>query len=603
MASAIDLSAYKETMILLGTAGVVVPLVHRLKISPILGYIAAGAILGPHVLGALVGKFPLLSWVTVQNTKDIAGLAELGVVFLLFVIGLELSPKRLVTMRRFVFGLGTLQVVITAAILTAAIRWGGLPPQAAVLAGLALALSSTAIVVELLARQDRMSSSTGRASISVLLMQDLAVVPILFLIGALGEDGKDISVARGLGQAMLQAVAALTAIVLLGLFLLRPLFRLVAATASIELFVAATLFVALGCGVLTASAGLSMALGAFVAGLLLAESEFRRAIEATIEPFKGLLLGVFFFSVGMLIDIGMLWRHPVLILAAAIGLVAVKTALYVPMARLFGLSWPTAIESGLLIGPCGEFAFIIIGLALAEQIVPVDAAAFLLAVVALTMAMLPLLAPLGRRLASSWISRSTSDPLLLAVPPAAETNRAIVVGYGRVGSLVVDMLKRHDVPHIATEINPRSVTRGRNNGDLVYYGDAKSALFLERCNVRQATALIITIHTSAEIDAIVEAARSMRADIPIIARARDAAHAQHLYGLGVTDAVPETIEASLQLSEAALVAIGVPTGPVIASIHEKRDEFRSILQKSAQSGGRETTHGIKRKTQGRSAKG
>jgi CPA2 family monovalent cation:H+ antiporter-2 len=286
----------------------------------------------------------------------------------------------------------------------------------------------------------------------------------------------------------------------------------------------------------------------------------------------------------------------VLILTAAIGLVVAKTLIYLPMARILGLSWPTALESGLLLGPCGEFAFIILGIAITEKIVPGEAAGFLLAVVALTMAMLPLLSPLGRWIASSWTTQATSDPELLATPPPNDAARAIVVGYGRVGSLVVDMLARHAVPHIATEINPRDVKRGRNNGHPVFFGDAKSPLFLERCNLQKATALIITIHTSKEIDAIVNAARSTRPDIPIISRARDAAHAQHLYGLGVTDVVPETIEASLQLSEAALVAIGVPTGLVIASIHEKRDEFRAILQESAKIVGRETTHGLRRKT-------
>ena len=585
MAAAIELSSYKEALILLGTAGVVVPIVHRLKVSPILGFLAAGALLGPHLLGALAHKVPVLSWITISDAKEITWLAELGVVFLLFVIGLELSPQRLMTMRRLVFGLGTLQLVTAAALIGLAAQLAGAAPQAAQLIGLALALSSTAIVVEILADQDRLASSTGRASFSVLLLQDLAVVPIMFLVGVLGASS-DMSVIAGLGVAALQAAAALLAIVAFGLLLLRPLFRLVASTASPELFMATTLFVVIGSGVVTASAGLSMGLGAFVGGLLLAETEYRRAVEATIEPFKGLLLGVFFFSVGMSIDISVVLANPLLVLAGAIGLVAVKAALAAPLARWYGLSWPAAAEAALLLGPGGEFAFIIIGMAATAAIIPAPTAGLLLAMVAVTMAALPMLAGLGRRMSVSWRSRIPTDPELLAAPVPG-SGRAIVVGYGRVGSLVASMLERHGRAYLATDFDARTVSEARKAGHPVYFGDAKNAAFLERCGLREASILIVTIHTPKEIDAIVQAARSLRRDVPIVSRARDAIHARHLYALGVSDAVPETIEASLQLSEAALVAIGVPAGPVIASIHEKRDEFRAMLQR-ATDGQRET---------------
>ena len=403
MTSAIELASYKEALILLGTAGVVVPIVHRLRISPILGFLAAGALLGPHLLGALAARLPLLTYVTVQDGKDIAWLGELGVVFLLFVIGLELSPQRLMTMRRLVFGLGALQMLVAAAAIGFLAHKFGVAPRAAALIGLSLALSSTAIVIELMAAQDRLASSTGRAVFSVLLLQDLAVVPILFLVGAFGTQS-DMPLAMGLGKALLQAVIVLAVIVALGLWLLRPLFRLVAATASHELFMATTLFVVLGSGVLSAAAGLSMALGAFVGGLLLAETEYRRAIEATIEPFKGLLLGVFFFSVGMQIDIAVLKQSPILILAMAAGLIGLKAALFVPLARWFGLSWPASLESALLLGPGGEFAFIIIGLAASSAIMDPAMAGQMLAVVTLTMVALPFLALAGRRIADVWRS-------------------------------------------------------------------------------------------------------------------------------------------------------------------------------------------------------
>jgi monovalent cation:H+ antiporter-2, CPA2 family len=594
MTSTIELASYKEALILLGTAGVVVPIVHRLKISPILGFLAAGALLGPHLLGALAARFPWLTSVTVQDGKDIAWLGELGVVFLLFVIGLELSPQRLLTMRRLVFGLGALQMLVSAAAIGYLASRFGASPRAAALIGLSLALSSTAIVIELMAAQDRLASSTGRSVFSVLLLQDLAVVPILFLVGAFGTQS-DMPLAMGLGKAMLQAIIVLAVIVVLGLWLLRPLFRLVAATASHELFMATTLFVVLGSGVLSAAAGLSMALGAFVGGLLLAETEYRRAIEATIEPFKGLLLGVFFFSVGMQIDIAVLKQSPLLILGLAAGLILLKAALFVPLGRWFGLSWPASLESALLLGPGGEFAFIIIGLAASSAIMDSAMAGQMLAVVTLTMVALPFLATAGRRIVDAWKARTPVAPELLVQPSAADGKRAIVVGYGRVGTLVVGMLERHNVPHLATELDGRAVTDGRRNSHAVYYGDAKNPQFLERCGVRNASALIITISGAKEIDAIVQTARALSPTIPIVSRARDAGHAEHLYGLGVNDAVPETIEASLQLSEAALVSIGVPTGLVIASIHEKRDEFRTLLLSAAQANGRVSSRAMRRK--------
>lgn len=596
MASAVDPAAYKEALILLGTAALIVPVVHRLKVSPILGFVAMGALLGPHLLGALAWNVPLLSYVTVSDSKEIAWLAELGVVFLLFVIGLELSPRRLITMRRLVFGLGTLQVLVTAAVLALAVRLMGFTPNASVLIGLALSLSSTAIVVELLAAQDRLASTTGRASVAVLLLQDLAVVPILFLVGVLGA-GSGISVASGLAKALLQAAAVLAVIILIGKFLLTPLFRHVAATQTIELFTAATLFVVVGSGVLSATAGLSMAMGAFVGGLLLAETEFRKAVEATLAPFKGLLLGVFFFSVGMSIDVDAILSSPLAVLAATVCIIAVKALLFVPLARLFGVPLGPAVESALLLGPGGEFAFIIIGLAVGAGVVPSSSAALLLASVAMSMVLLPVLAPVGRLVKS----RIQADPAAIEAqslpqPPTGFARHALVVGYGRVGELVTSMLAYHGVPHLATDANPKVVANSVRGAERkVYFGDAKSPVFLDRCGIKDASVLIVTINNAKEIDLIVEAARSIAPNVPIISRARDAEHARRLYQLGVTDAVPETIEASLQLSEASLVSIGIPTGRVIASIHEKRDEFRSILQSAVTQRGAGEVRGLRAK--------
>lgn len=580
MAAIADLVPYKNALVLLGTAGLIVPLMQRLRISPILGFLATGVVLGPSGLGAIAENWPVLDAITISHEREIAWLAELGVVFLLFLIGLEMSLPRFLTMRRLVFGLGTAQVVLSAAIISVIVATLlNVSPAAAVLLGASLSLSSTAMGVEILSEQNRLTSTVGRACFSILLLQDLAVVPLLFLAGILGAKFEG-SIAVGLMQALGQAAAAIGVIVAIGWLLLRPLFRIVAQGGNNELFVALTLFVAVGTGVITGAAGLSMALGGFVAGLLLAETEYRKAIEATIEPFKGLLLGVFFFSVGMLIDLKALASQPLYILILAMGLVAVKAGILMPLARIFGLSWPASVETGLLLSGGGEFAFIIVGIAMASGTIERDIGGALLLVVALTMAATPFLAQLGRTAARRLLP-SVRSPELALRPPKDVEARVLVIGHGRVGDLICSMLEEHKVSYIATDRDPANVSQWRSRGRPIYFGDAKQVAFLKSCGIDRADAVVVTIHGSAQIDELVRVIRSLRPDITIIVRARDAAHARHLYSIGATDAVPETIEASLQLSEAMLVELGVPTGLVIASIHEKRDEFREDLQKAA----------------------
>jgi len=572
-----ELVFYKETLIVLGTAGVVVPLMHRLRISPVIGYLAMGALVGPRGLGRLVEQVPLLRFFTIGGDTDLPGIAELGVVFLMFVIGLELSMQRLITMRRLVFGLGGLQVLTASIVLGGAALLFGLSAPGAILAGTSLALSSTAVVLRLLAERRRLATSMGRASFAVLLFQDLTVVPILFLISMLAPQNQG-SLLMGLVSALGAAALTLGGIVTVGRLVLRPLFRMVAATQSLELFVAATMLVAIGSGVLAAAAGLSMALGGVVAGLLLAETEYHKAVEETIEPFNGLLLGVFFIAVGMRIDVPGLMARPAEILSLTIGLIAIKVALILPLARRFALAWPAAIEMALLLGPGGEFAFVVIGLAVSLGIVPAAPGALLLGIVALSMAAIPPLAAIGRFLSRRLGPAGEGPPEAMEPPPADLAPQTIIVGGGRVGHLVSELLAAHRISHLVTDRDAHAVARLRGQGKAAYYGDAKNPLFLKRCGFEQARALIVTISDHPEIDEIVAVARRLRADVPIIARARDARHAEKLYQAGVTDAVPETIEASLQLSEASLIALGIAMGPAIASIHEKRDEFRRRLR-------------------------
>ena len=580
MATAIDLQSYQEPILFLATAGIVVPLFHRLKISPVLGFLAAGALLGPYGLGRLVPAYPWVNWVTFTNPEGTSRLAEFGVVFLLFTIGIELSWQRLRTLRRLVFGFGSLQVFLGALILGLAFYAFRTVDTitAATVVGLALALSSTAIVIPVLAEQKRLNSAAGRAGFSALLFQDLLVAPILFAIAVL-DTGKPEVTVSSFAVLLLQAVIALVLIVGLGRIILRPFFQLVSTPKSPELFMAACLLVVMVTSLIAAVSGLSMALGAFIAGILLSETEYRRAVDVTIQPFKGLLLGVFFVSVGMSLDLFRFLEAPLLILSLAATVVIIKGMTIVAIGRHFGLSTAEAAETGLLLGPSGEFALVILGAAMIAGLVPGGIGQNLLLVTTLTMVAIPLLARLGQRLSRKLEVRRPLDPLVTVAPPTDEVGRVIIAGYGRVGQLVGEMLERHKVPHLAIDLDPARVAAERKAGKPVYYGDGSYPEFLRACGIDRALALVITLDTLNSIEAVVSAARQECSDITIVARARDARHATQLYELGVDDAVPETIEASLQLSEAVLSDIGVPMGLVIASIHERRDEFREILRK------------------------
>jgi CPA2 family monovalent cation:H+ antiporter-2 len=604
-ASTFDAGAYKEVILFLGTAGIVVPLFTRMKVSPVLGFIGAGALIGPYGLGRLVGELPWLGYVTIPRRDEFAHLAELGVVFLLFTIGLELSWDRLRTLRRLVFGLGGSQVVVSSAVLAGISLAAGLPAIAALIAGVALALSSTAIVIPVLAATRRLNSPSGRASFSILLFQDLAVAPILFTLAALGST-KPGSLTIDLISALGQAALALAAIVVTGRLALRPLFSLVAQTRSAELFMAMSFLTVIAAALAAGATGLSMALGAFVAGLLLAETEYRRAIQAVVDPFKGLLLGLFFVSVGMGLDVTALLRDPFTILVGAAILISVKAAIILGLARAYKLPPQVGVETGMLLGPGGEFAFVIVGAAAAANLMHYDTAQRILAITTLTMILIPLFArlarPLGRRLAPA----AALGPVAAPLQDADGRDRVIVAGFGRVGQLVAEMLERHRIPYLAIDSNPAIVAAQRAMGKPVYYGDCGSLPFLHACGLDTARAVVITLDAPAAIRGCVEAVRMARRDLTIVSRARDARHATELYRLGVNDAVPETIEASLQLSEAVLVDLGVAVGPVIASIHERRDEYRKVLLKgstegmtSAESGSRRSGEFRSRRTTGK----
>lgn len=576
--------SYKDIVLFLATAGVVVPLFRRWKISPILGFLGAGVVLGPSGLGALTDAVPWFGYFTIDNPEEIAQLAEFGVVFLLFMIGLELSWERLRLMRRLVFGMGGLQVALSLAVIAACGVMLGLPLPSAVAIGAALALSSTAVVMPILTEAKRQHSMAGRATFSVLLFQDLAVAPILITLAILGRRGGE-GLSPQILTAFAPAVAGIVALLAFGRFLLRPMMKSVARARSEELFMAACLLVVLGAGLVSAVTGLSMALGAFIAGLLLAETEYRHEVEVTIEPFKGLLLGLFFLSVGIGLDVRLLAAQPMLVIGTMLGVVILNATVVFGLGRLFGLASGAAIETALLLAAGGEFAFVILSQAMGDGLVDKALGQTILVASTLSMMCIPGFAALGLKLGGRKFATET-----LAEQPAAPADpdqpRVLVVGYGRVGKLVGDMLGRHDIAWVAAERDPRLVEAARRAGEHIYYGDAARPEFLKRCGLETAPALVVTMDSPEGVEAIVATARELRPDLTIVARARDARHAARLYELGATDAVPETVEASLQLSEAVLVEIGVPMGLIIASIHERRDEFRKVLNRPEALGGR-----------------
>ena len=587
---------YKDLVVFLAAAGVVVPLFNRLKISPVLGFLAAGVLLGPDGLARFADTAPWLSWLTISDATQIRSLSELGVAFLLFMIGLELSWERLRAMRRLVFGLGLTQVAVCTVALASVFVFMGQPLVSAAVLGMGLALSSTAVVMPVMAERGRIKTTAGRATFSILLAQDLVVAPILITVTVLaalaesGVGGGDFDPAV-LGPALFTLIPAaigLALLVVLGRLVLRPMFRSVARAKAKgqgqEMFIAASLLVVVGAGLAAQVAGLSMSLGALIAGLLLAETEFRREVEISIEPFKGLLLGVFFVGVGIGLDLDAVAADPVAVFGLAAVLTLLKAGLIYAAARLWGLNNRTAIETALVLGPAGEFAFVILGAGLVEGIASPAFTQTVLMAATISIFTVPLMALLADRLVKRVAPAVPDLPPEALEAPSATSGQVLIVGFGRVGRLVGEMLTEHGQAFLAIDANPATVAKGRAEGANVFYGDAGRTEMLERCGIDTARAVVVTMDAPLKVDEVVVATRSLRPDLILIARARDHKHAARLYALGVTDAVPETTEASLQLAENTLVDLGIPMGLVLASIHERRDAFRRIFQEAMPDG-------------------
>jgi CPA2 family monovalent cation:H+ antiporter-2 len=575
----IETLGLREVIVFLVAAGIVVPLGHRLKISPVLGFLVVGLVIGPHGFGRFADTLPWLAYAAFTDLEAVRALAELGIVFLLFMIGLELSIERLWAMRRLVFGLGGAQVVVTGVVIAViASLFGNALPAATVL-GAGFALSSTAIVMQVLAEKGRLGTRTGRTTFSVLLFQDLAVVPILFLVAAFAGQS-DGPVLLAFASAIGQAVIAVAVILVIGRLAIRPLFRFIGGAASREMFLALVLLVIIATALATEKAGLSLALGAFLAGLLFAETEYRHAIEVDIEPFKGLLLGLFFVSVGMSIDIAQVASAPVLLIASVIGLFLIKSPIIYVLARLFGEPRSVSLEAALLLGEGGEFAFLVVALASSVGLLSSDVVQFMLVVAGLTMILTPLVANIARRMAravEAWEVRHGRPDADL---PSGLAGHVIIVGYGRVGQMLGSMLDAQEMFYVALDMDASLVARFRAAGASIYFGDASRPEMLQKFGVDDASALVVTMDSPQAAEHVVEAARRHWPDIDIYARARDVDHATRLIAQGASHAIPETTEASLQLSEMVLTGAGIPDDTARHIVETRRQAEQAAVDES-----------------------
>lgn len=564
-----DIPFLKEIILFLAAAGLVIPLTHRIKISPVLGFLCIGLLIGPYGLGQLASDWPLLSYLVVRDTEGVATIGELGVVFLLFTIGLELSLAQLWGMRKLVFGLGGSQVILCAIAIGLVAYFYGNSTGASIILGLCLALSSTAIVMQLLSEKLQLSTPAGRASFGILLFQDLAVVPILFLVGVFAAETEG-SVLTAALMAFGMAVAVIVGILAIGRLVVRPLLRIASASKIREQFMAAVLLLIIGTAALTAAAGLSMALGAFLAGLLFSGTEYRHQINSDIEPFKGLLLALFFISVGMSLDPFAVYSQLGLIVISALGLIALKAAIMFPLGRLFGLPWGTSAQTALLLGEGGEFALVAITTAMSVAVIDREVGQFMLLVVVVTMFLTPGLAVLSR-IAGSAVQKLTGARDAM---PEAENmaGRVVIGGFGRVGQMLARLLEDSRIPYVALDLDPELVAEHRKRGAPVYFGDASKPEVLDQLGIHRASAFAATMDQVRASEHLVSAVHKAWPTVPIFARARDPGHARKLLERGASSATPETTEASLRLSEDLLGSVGIPEEAARTIVERYRTE-------------------------------
>jgi monovalent cation:H+ antiporter-2, CPA2 family len=572
MAGQIHSDGISDLIVILAAAGIVIPAFARFRITPIIGFILVGVLVGPFGLGALVARYPVLEWFTISNGDSISPIGEYGIILLLFSIGLELSFRRLWIMRQLVFGVGAAQLLGAGILIAAALLTAGYGLTAAAGIGIALALSSTALVLPISGTQ----SAVGKSALAMLLFEDLAIVPIIFILGALApnaESGWD-----AWTRTLWQGAAVIAAMLMIGRFLLPKLFGQAARTKSPEMFVAVSLLVVIVSSLVTGAVGLSPIVGALIAGLLIAETDYHTEVEVMTAPFKGLALGVFLISIGMQIDLRFVAANWLGLITAVTSVLLVKAAVTAGLLKLNGARPGTAVETGVLMASPSETTLIVLGAAGAAAIIDEATINFWQVATAIGLTITPILARIGHDISRRIELRESDDEV--SEQTEATEPRTVVIGFGRVGRLIADMLITHSQPYIAVESDIDVVADGRREGYKVIFGDISRPDTLDKLSLGHARALILTMDQPVLAEHIVKRVRQWIPELTIVARARDPEHAARLYKAGASDAVPETLESSLQLSEAMLVDLGIAMGPVIASIHEKRDEYRRQIKEA-----------------------
>jgi len=556
-----------DILILVAAAVVAVPISRRLGLGSILGYLSAGAAVGPWGFGFI------------SQVDEIQHIAEFGVVFLLFVIGIELKPARLWVMRRMVFGLGTAQVVVTGSVLASIALLFDLPSSTAVIIGFGLALSSTAFGLQILTERGKLGSTCGRTAFSILLLQDLAIVPLLMLVSLLADD---FTLAHGVEFAILEALLVVVAVILAGRYLLNPLLYQAAASRNAEVFTAAAVLVVLGIAWLMGTVGLSMALGAFLAGVMLAESHYRHQVVADIQPFRGILLGLFFMGVGMSVNFGLIREYGWLIIALVAGLLCIKAFLLWGLCRMMGVPSNDSIRVSLLLSQSGEFAFVLFGLATVSGVIESHLFQLMILIVALTMVLTPLLASMADYLSRRVKNEHTAHHIHRAELETGEQH-VIVAGYGRVGRRVVSILAAGGIPYLALDSDPELVAKARAAGNEVFYGDASRLDVLKAAGAEHSAVLVVTLNQYEAVERLVSVMHQNYPLIPIYTRARDQEHCELLQKTGTTVVISEMLEAGLQLGGAVLKARGLSNDEILELLQGIRKEYYGGLSKSSAS--------------------
>ncbi len=575
-----DISYLRDILILLFASVLIVIIFKQLGLSPALGYLVSGAAIGPFGFGVLTST---------ETTKSIA---ELGIVFLLFAIGLELTLGRLIAMKKYVLGFGGLQVILTSAAISAiGMKFFNLPLETSVIIGAALSLSSTAIVLQVIAEHSEQSTRVGRLSFSILLMQDLAVIPILVLLPLLAKSDSELNIFHALGGALLDATIAMAIIVAVGRLLLRPLYRLIATTKNDVLFLSLTLLIILGSSFLSNYMGLSFALGAFIAGLMVAETEYKYRVEEEILSLKSLLMGLFFMTIGMSFDFDLLLSSLPYIVMVSFALIAVKASIIVLLCAIFRFPMAPAIHTGLLLSQGGEFAFVVFLMAVQQKFMDVDSSQFLMTVVTFTMALTPLLAALGRKAKSALYTKEVLQDGQIKRELGDISKHVIVIGFSKVGRIVSYILRKRGINYIIIENNHRAVRIEKNNGYNIHYGDALNIDILRHVGIERCESVIIAMED--EI-ACIKITRFIHENFPnthVITKAETINNADRFRKVGASLVVSKNLETGLQLTKAALTSVGTAAGEIDNALSAFRDinsdVMRDVILYDESSGGEE----------------